>query len=150
MIDATRLDSMLTVIAQQAVAASLRLLRDGKQTVPPAAFGVTEDPPGSGTPQLVLMPVLDLQQRFAQLKQGVEKAAAQGFVFLFDGVIKGTDGLHDALLVVTCTRDRRRAMAVQYRRDERGIRASEAVDAPDEIALPYQQVFDVQAQSRTA
>lgn len=150
MIDPVRLMTVLAAVEQQAILGSIRLLRGGAQSVPPAAFGVAEEPAGSGEPSLILMPVLDLQQRFDSLRQGVQRSRSQGFVFLFDGHIKGIDGVHDALLLVTCTPTSRHAQAVYYRHTVEGLQVGDAVDAPDEIAAPYQQVFDVHPQPAPA
>jgi hypothetical protein len=150
-IEPTRLEYILATVEQQAILGGIRLLREGTNQVPPAAFGVAEEPQGSGDPSLVMIPVLDLQQRFTSLRQAVQRSHAQGFVFMFDGHIKGADGLHDALLVVTCTPTSRRAQAVYYRRTVEGLQVGDGVEAPDEIAAPYQQkVWDVQPQSRPA
>lgn len=140
MLDPTRLADMLGLIEQQTISSAITLLRQ-RAKVPPAALGISQGE--DGEPVLALLPILDLTQRFEALRSATVTAKAEGFVFLFDGVIRGLDGPHDALLIVTCTRLWRRAKAVPYRHSVEGLLVNDPVDAPDEIAAEYQRVLDV-------
>lgn len=142
------LRAMLTVIEVNAIQAGTDMLRGGVRMVPTTAIGVSESP--AGEPVLAMMPILDLGQRFRALRQAVEKAQVRGFVFMFDGVVRGVDGTHDALLVVTCTPLERHARAIYYRREPEGLVVGEPVEAPDEIAAEYQRAFHVHPQPSTA
>lgn len=140
----SQLDSVLETVEQQTIQSALGLLR-GRIPVTPAAFGVAAGP--TGEPTMVLIPLLDLQQRFQALRQAVERSKVDGFVFAFDGVLKGQGGAaSDAILIVTCTRHSRRARAVPYRHTVEGLHVGDPLDAPDEIAEEYQRVLDVHPQ----
>jgi hypothetical protein len=134
------LDTVLGNIEAEAVSSAVLLLRQ-RVNVPPSALGVAAG--DDGEPVLTLLPILDLTQRYEALQAAVTAAKAEGFVFLFDGVVRGLDGSHDALLIVTCTRLWRRAKAILYRHSVDGLLVNDPVEAPDNIAAEYQRALHV-------
>lgn len=124
---------LLAAVETQLIAAAVQGLRGGMPCAP-IAVGLM---PGG----LALFPVLDLQQRMKVLSAGISESRLRGFVFGYDGFIEGTDGRHEALLFITAAPTVRRARAVPYRRTVEGIQVLNPVEAPDDIAHPYQQLF---------
>ncbi len=132
------LRAVLDRVEEQTLAAGLQSLRKG-EAPPPGALGVCH---GEGElPSLVMFPIIDLQRRFELLRAAIETSGVLGFVFMFDGFVDGLDGRHEALLVITATAAYSRARALVYWRSVDGIRTSDPVEAPNDIAQPYQQLF---------
>lgn len=135
------LRDVLARVEENLLANGMRMLREGAAP-PPGAIGVAPGPPDRPDHWMfILFEVIDLQQRHELLRAGIETAGLLGFVFMFDGFVQGEDGRHEALLAVSVTPTFRRARAVVYWRAIDGLRIADPIEAPDDIALPYQRLF---------